>query len=234
MSRNKRGVRGEQGAGDFPWAQTWPEITDAALRAAFARVPRDLFVPSPVRQWARRDTPLPIGEGQTISQPFIVAWMTQALKRQPGEKTLEIGTGSGYQTAILCELTRVAGEAPGRWVYSVERFPTLARQAAGTLNQAGYFPHLLIGDGALGWAEQAPFRAMIVTAAPAHLPRPLWEQLDEGGRIVIPLGAEAEIQSLWLIHKVQGQVGARNLGDVRFVPLVSPLLNDPTKWVPVP
>lgn len=215
----------------FPWAERWPEIYDPRLRAAFARVPRGPFVPEPVRQWADRDAPLPIGEGQTISQPFIVAWMTQALALQPGERTLEIGTGSGFQTAILCELTARPGETPGLHVYSVERFPILSQQAATVLNRLGYSPHLLIGDGAQGWPEAAPYAAIIVTAAAAHLPRPLWEQLAEGGRMVIPLGADAESQSLWLLTKHSGQLHAENLGDVRFVPLVSPILHDPANWV---
>jgi protein-L-isoaspartate(D-aspartate) O-methyltransferase len=218
----------------FPWAHFWPEIRDVRLRAAFARVPRARFVPPLVRQWADRDAPLPIGEGQTISQPFIVAWMTQALKLQPGEKVLEIGTGSGYQTAILCEMTTRPGEKPGEHVYSVERFSSLSQQASVVLAELGYQPHLLVGDGALGWPDAAPFDAIIVTAAPAFLPRPLWEQLAEGGRMVIPIGPEPEAQSLWLVTKEEGALRARNLGDVRFVPLVSPILNNPEMWVPVP
>lgn len=221
-------------AANFPWAQIWPEIRDARLRAVFARVPRERFVPSLLRQWADRDAPLPIGEGQTISQPFIVAWMTQALRLQPGEKTLEVGTGSGYQTAILCEMTAQPGETPGEQVYSVERFATLSQQAAVVLAELGYRPHLLVGDGALGWPDAAPFDAIIVTAAPAFLPRPLWDQLAEGGRMVIPIGREPETQSLWLIVKARGHLRARNLGDVRFVPLVSPHLNNPAMWVSVP
>lgn len=216
---------------EFPWAEQWPEIYDARLRAAFARVPRERFVPEPVRQWADRDAPLPIGEGQTISQPFIVAWMTQALRLQPGDRTLEIGTGSGYQTAILCEMTARTGEPPGLHVYSVERFATLSQPAASVLDDLGYVPHLLIGDGAAGWPAAAPYAAVIVTAAAAHLPRPLWAQLAEGGRMVIPIGADAENQSLWLITKRAGQLYADNLGDVRFVPLISPILSDPANWL---
>jgi protein-L-isoaspartate(D-aspartate) O-methyltransferase len=220
-------------AANFPWSQTWPEITEERLRAAFARVAREHFVPAPVRQWADRDTPLPIGEGQTISQPFIVAWMTQALNLQPGDKTLEIGTGSGYQTAILCELTTQANEVPGQNVYSVERYSTLSQQAAGVLNRLGYHPHLIIGDGALGWPEAAPFAAIIVTAAPAHLPRPLWDQLAEGGRMILPVGPTPEEQTLWFIRKTGGALRARNMGDVRFVPLVSPVLMDAGMWVEI-
>jgi protein-L-isoaspartate(D-aspartate) O-methyltransferase len=221
-------------AANFPWAQVWPEIRDERLRATFARVPREHFVPPLVRQWADRDAPLPIGEGQTISQPFIVAWMTQALQLQPGTKTLEIGTGSGYQTAILCEMTTRPEERPGEHIYSVERFATLSQQAAVVLDELGYHPHLLVGDGALGWPDAAPFDAIIVTAAPAFLPRPLWDQLAEGGRMVIPIGPEPDAQSLWLVTKEQGALRTRNLGDVRFVPLISPILNNPAMWVPVP
>jgi protein-L-isoaspartate(D-aspartate) O-methyltransferase len=221
----------EQPPAAFPWSTTWPEITDQRLRAAFARVPRDEFVPETVRQWATQDAPLPIGEGQTISQPFIVAWMTQVLKLHPGDKTLEIGTGSGYQTAILCEMTTATNERPGVNVYSVERFPALAQRAADVLNGLGYFPPLRVGDGALGWPEAAPFTALIVTAAPSHLPRPLWEQLAEGGRMIIPVGPTPDAQTLWLIRKTAGAPIAHNMGDVRFVPLVSPRLADPAMWV---
>jgi protein-L-isoaspartate(D-aspartate) O-methyltransferase len=224
----------ERPANAFPWADRWPEITDVRLRRAFARVPRSAFVPPPMQPYVDQDVPLPIGEGQTISQPFIVAWMTQALNLQPGEQVLEIGTGSGYQTAILCEMTAQGEERPGRWVYSVERYASLAQQAATILNELGYQPHLRIGDGALGWPEAAPYPAIIVTAAPAYLPRPLWVQLAEGGRMVIPIGDEPERQSLWLISKRQGQLQLRNLGDVRFVPLLSPILDDPTMRVRLP
>jgi protein-L-isoaspartate(D-aspartate) O-methyltransferase len=219
---------------DFPWANRWPEITNGRLRQVFARVPRAAFVPPQMQPYVDQDAPLPIGEGQTISQPFIVAWMTQALNLQPGERTLEIGTGSGYQTAILCEMTAQADEPPGRWVYSVERYGSLAQRAKTILDELGYQPHLRIGDGALGWPEVAPYPAIIVTAAPAHLPRPLWEQLAEGGRMVIPIGGEPEHQSLWLITKRQGQLQTRNLGDVRFVPLLSPILENPAMWVQLP
>ncbi|MDQ3249060.1 MAG: protein-L-isoaspartate(D-aspartate) O-methyltransferase [Chloroflexota bacterium] len=218
---------------NFPWAQTWPEITDERVRAAFARVPRAQFVPEPLRQWSERDAPLPIGAGQTISQPFVVALMTQALALQPGEATLEVGTGSGYQTAILCELTRTATEAPGNHIYSVERFAELSQRAAGVLNALGYHPHLAVGDGAAGWLTVAPFAAIIVTAAPAHLPRPLWTQLSEGGRMVIPVGAQSADQMLWLLSKHAGRMSARRLGTVRFVPLLSPLLDDPTQRIQI-
>lgn len=214
---------------NFPWAEAWPEITDQRVRAAFARIPREAFVPAELRQWSDRDAPLPIGEEQTISQPFVVALMTQALQLQPGDKILEIGTGSGYQTALLCELT----DAAGRFVYSVERFASLSQQAGHTLHRLGYQPRLAVGDGAAGWPDVAPFTAMIVTAAPAHLPRPLWEQLAEGGRLVIPIGADPDDQMLWLIQKWSGQMRARRMGSVRFVPLISPLLADKAMQVTI-
>jgi protein-L-isoaspartate(D-aspartate) O-methyltransferase len=216
---------------DFPWSQTWPEITDARLRQAFARVPREHFVPALVRSWADRDAPLPIGKGQTISQPFMVAWMTQALQLQPGDRTLEIGTGSGYQTALLCEMTMSPPETPGMHVYSIERHQALADNARAVLNALGYYPQIRVGDGALGWPMAAPFDAIIVTAAPAHLPRPLWEQLQEGGRMVAPIGPTPDKQALWLIRKADGRLHPRNLGDVRFVPFVSPVLENPDMWI---
>jgi protein-L-isoaspartate(D-aspartate) O-methyltransferase len=185
--------------------------------------------------WSTRDEPLPIGEGQTISQPFIVAWMTQALHLQPGERVLEIGTGSGFQTALLCELTQRPGEVAGQHVYTIERFDSLAHQALARLNELGYHPHAQIGDGALGWPAAAPFAAILVTAAPAYLPRPLWQQLAEAGRMVIPIGPTNDSQTLWLIRKVRGQPESRKLGDVRFVPLQSPILADPAQrlvWPP--
>jgi protein-L-isoaspartate(D-aspartate) O-methyltransferase len=217
----------------FPWAEEWPEITDERVRLAFARVPREPFIPLAMRPWAEHDMALPIAEDQTISQPFIVAWMTQALRLQPGTKTLEIGTGSGFQTAILCELTTRANETPGQNVYSLERFPSLAASAAEVLHTVGYQPHLRLGDGAAGWPDAAPFDAIILTAAPAYLPQPLWDQLAEGGRLVAPLGAVPEEQMLWLVRKINGTLEATPLGEVRFVPLISPLLDDPALCIEV-
>jgi protein-L-isoaspartate(D-aspartate) O-methyltransferase len=218
---------------DFPWSHMWPEITDPGVRAAFARVSRAAFVPVQLRQWSQQDEPLPIGEEQTISQPFIVALMTQALHLQPGEKILEIGTGSGFQTAILCELTNQVGEPSGHNVYSLERFPSLAKRAKGVLHELGYEPHLAVSDGVAGWLAVAPFVAIIVSAAPAHLPRPLWEQLAERGRMVIPIGPQPDDQMLWLIGKQAGKMMATRMGSVRFVPLVSPRLADPALWVEI-
>jgi protein-L-isoaspartate(D-aspartate) O-methyltransferase len=222
---------------DFPWENDWPEITDIRVRAAFVRVPRVAFMPEDVQKWSHCDSPLPIGEGQTISQPFVVALMTQALHLKPGDKVLEIGTGSGFQTAILAELTTAegtkAGEPtsqtmPGQSVYSIERHATLATQAAEVLSQQGYQPHLRVGDGAEGWPSQAPFDAIILTAAPVHLPRPLWEQLGDGGRMVAPIGASPDDQKLWLLRKIDGSMKRESIGAVRFVPMLTPLLDDPT------
>ena len=189
---------------DSPWPPVWPEITSQRLLTAVAQVPRAAFVPPHLRPWAKADTPLPIGQNQTISQPFVVALMTQVLDLQPGERVLEIGTGSGYQTAILCELVRQDDEPPGSQVFSVERHAPLQEQAAQVLADLGYAPHLQVGDGAAGWPEMAPFAAIIVTAAPEALPRPLFQQLAEGGRMVIPIGPRHEPQELWLVAKEGG------------------------------
>lgn len=220
----------------FPWSQHWPEITDPRVRAAFAAVPRTAFVPPRLRKWAERDAPLPIGEGQTISQPFVVALMTQALDLHPGDRVLEIGAGSGYQTAILCELTAQPGAEPGESVFSIERYSSLARRAGAALRSLGYRPHLRIGDGAEGWPEEAPFDAILLTAAPAWLPRPLWDQLAGGGRLVAPVGPEPEDQMLWRLikHAGAGRTECASLGPVRFVPLISPVLNDPAMRMELP
>lgn len=214
-------------------ANGWAEITDLRVRTALAGVPREHFVPSEVRRWADQDAPLPIGEGQTISQPFVVALMTQLLRLQPGDRVLEIGTGSGFQTALLCELTAEPNLPRGHCVYSVERFRTLADQAARALDSLGYWPHLAVGDGAVGWATAAPFAAIILTAAPPALPRPLWQQLAEGGRLVAPIGPSDTEQELWLIEKHAGRLCLSAQGAVRFVPLLSPLLTDPAMCIPI-
>jgi protein-L-isoaspartate(D-aspartate) O-methyltransferase len=216
-----------------PWLVQWPEIVDERVRAAFLTVPRDRFIDEEWRDLADRDAPLPIGEGQTISQPFVVALMTQALALKPGERVLEVGAGSGFQTAILCELTDGEGRPSGSTVYSVERFASLAERARAVLSELGYAPQLRVGDGAAGWPEAAPFDAIIVSAAAAHIPRPLWEQLAEGGRLCIPVGAHHNDQWLWLLCKEQGELRRVSLGPVRFVPLVSPLLDDPENWLEI-
>jgi protein-L-isoaspartate(D-aspartate) O-methyltransferase len=216
---------------DAPWLHGWPEIYDTRVRAAFTRVPRAAFVGSEMQAWATRDTALPIEEGQTISQPFVVALMTQALELQPGLRVLEIGTGSGYQTAILCELTAHPEFVRGENIWSVERYETLARQAAKVLTFLGYRPHLFVGDGAAGWRDAAPYDAVMVTAAAPALPRPLWDQLADGGRLVIPIGSPNQGQELWLVVKQGRHMVRRALGGVRFVPFISPILDDATQRI---
>jgi protein-L-isoaspartate(D-aspartate) O-methyltransferase len=187
-------------------------IHDADVLAVMRRVPREQFVPA---EWVSRaygDHPLPIGFGQTISQPYIVALMTESLKLKPGDRVLEIGTGSGYQAAILAEL--------GAEVYTIEIVPELARQAADRLRGLGYDKvEVRNADGYFGWPEHAPYDAIIVTAAPDHLPQPLIAQLRDGGRLVVPIGPQGAIQTLWLFDKTGGDVQATNLGEVMFVPL---------------
>lgn len=189
------------------------DVMDENVLEAMRTVPRHLFVPSDYIDMAYNDHPLPIGYGQTISQPFIVAWMTELLELKPGEKVLEIGTGSGYQAAILAELEGVE-------VYTIEIVPELTDIAEKRLDELGYSQvRVKQGDGYYGWPEFAPFDAVIVTAAPDHLPAPLVEQLIEGGRLVIPIGPPGGYQSLWKFVKTEEDVTAYNLGGVRFVPL---------------
>lgn len=188
-------------------------VRDADVLRAMRTVPRHKFVPPEYMDQAYENHPLPIGFGQTISQPYIVAWMTELLELQPGEKVLEIGTGSGYQAAVLAELGYVE-------VYTIEIIPELATQAAERLQSLGYSQvRVRQGDGYYGWPEQAPFDAIIVTAAPDHLPAPLAEQLAEGGRLVIPIGPVGWYQTLWKFVKQNGELKAYNLGGVSFVPL---------------
>ena len=221
----------ERAEQEAPWLNGWPEIHDPRIREAFTRIPRAAFVDEEHRQWALRDAPLPIDEGQTISQPFIVALMTQALALQPGQRVLEIGTGSGFQTAVLCELTARPDEVPGRYVWSVERFPILAQRAAKVLRGLGYLPHLYLGDGAAGWPAAAPYDAIVVTAAASALPLPLWQQLGEGGRMVIPIGPPDGDQTLWWVGKRDERLFSKPMGPVRFVPVISPILDDPTQRI---
>jgi protein-L-isoaspartate(D-aspartate) O-methyltransferase len=162
------------------WPPDWPDITDPAVRAALAAVPRHLFVPPALRADAYSDIALPIGHGQTISQPYIVALMTQALSLTAASRVLEIGTGSGYQAAVLAEIT------PHVW--SIETVPVLAEQTAARLQGLGYPVKVRTGDGCLGWPQLAPFDAIIVTAAASEVPPALVAQLADGGRLVIPLG----------------------------------------------
>lgn len=186
-------------------------VSDPDVLQAMRETPRHLFVPEEHLSQAYADHPLPIGYGQTISQPYVVAWMTELLALQPGEKVLEIGTGSGYQAAVLAELGFVE-------VYSIEIVPELAQRADNTLTELGYEIKVKMGDGYYGWPEFAPFDAIIVTAAPDHLPGPLVEQLAPGGRIVIPIGPRGGFQSLWKFIDQEGELKAYNMGGVRFVP----------------
>jgi protein-L-isoaspartate(D-aspartate) O-methyltransferase len=185
------------------------------VMAAMAKVPRHELVPADQKPMAYANRPLPIGLGQTISQPFIVALMTDLMEVMPGDRVLEIGTGSGYQAAVLAEL---AGT-----VYTIEIVEPLAREAAIRLKKLGYHNVVAkVGDGYQGWPEHAPFDAIMVTAAPREVPQPLIEQLKPGGRLVVPVGGQAAGQELLLIEKkADGTVTRRNILAVRFVPLTN-------------
>jgi protein-L-isoaspartate(D-aspartate) O-methyltransferase len=189
------------------------ERSDPRVLAAMRSVPRHLFVPPARRSEAYNDYPLPIGEDQTISQPSLVALMTHLLRPEPGDVMLEVGTGSGYQSAILSRLVRR--------VYSIEIVEPLARQSAERLQRLGYANvGVRHGDGYAGWPEQAPFDGIIVTAGAPHVPKPLIEQLKPGGRMVIPVGPAHLTQRLKLITKDgEGRVRERTIIPVRFVPL---------------
>ncbi len=193
-------------------------VRSARVLEALRRVPRHRLVPPAQRPHAYEDRPLPIGYGQTISQPYVVARMTELLDPRPTDRVLEVGTGSGYQAAVLAELVAE--------VFTIEIVEPLGRQAEQRLRELGYANiHVRIGDGYLGWPEQAPFDAVIVTAAPDHIPEPLLEQLKPGGRMVIPVGARYQTQELLLITK--GTKGPRDIRIQRvmpviFVPLVRP------------
>lgn len=189
-------------------------IRDERTLGAMAQIPRQLFVPEELRELADADRPLPIGFGQTISQPYIVAFMTEELRLSGRERVLEIGTGSGYQTAILALLAQE--------VYSVEIVEQLSMQAAEILLGSMHLGnvHLRVGDGRSGWSERAPFERIIVTAAPASIPEPLVEQLAPGGRMVIPVGPDPAVQQLLLYCAGSEGVGTMTeLLPVRFVPL---------------
>jgi protein-L-isoaspartate(D-aspartate) O-methyltransferase len=188
------------------------DIRDPRVLAAFRKVPRHLFIPEGIRSRAYEDTPLPIGQGQTISQPYTVARMTEALELTGKEIVLEVGTGSGYQAAILAELAE--------WVYSVERLRDLSHQARKLLDALGYHNVALrVGDGTLGWPEHGPYDGVIVTAGSPEIPRPLVEQLKEGGRLVIPVG-DVHTQNMIVGVKVGGKLETTDLGPYRFVELV--------------
>jgi len=188
-------------------------IRDEEVLRAFREVPREEFVPEEMREFAYEDSPLPIGEEQTISQPYIVALMTEALELEPDSRVLDVGTGSGYAAAIL---SRVAAE-----VFSVERIGELARVAEKRLKRLGYGNvRVREGDGSLGWAEHAPYDAIVVAAGGPEIPKALVDQLADGGRLVIPVGATPRLQELLRVRRVGGGIEKENLGGVRFVPLI--------------
>jgi protein-L-isoaspartate(D-aspartate) O-methyltransferase len=189
------------------------DIHNADVLAVMGRVPRHEFVPEWLRGRAYDDSPLPIGKGQTISQPYIVAFMTEAINPQAGQRVLEIGTGSGYQAAVLSELVSE--------VYTIELLPSLALEARSRLERLGYLNvHVRTGDGFYGWPEAAPFDAVVVTCGADQVPEALFEQLKSGSKMVIPIGPAREEQQLRLIEKgPHGEKQARELLPVCFVPL---------------
>lgn len=187
-------------------------ISDYATLKAMRKVPRHLFVPASIAGQAYNDWPLPIGYNQTISQPFIVAYMTELSRPAKNKRALEIGTGSGYQAAVLAEIVDT--------VYTIEIVPELARESAARLKVLGY-ENIIVryGDGYKGWPEHAPFDIIIVTAAADHIPQPLKEQLTGGGRLVMPVGNPATVQELIVLTKRKGKITEQRLEPVRFVPL---------------
>ncbi len=188
------------------------DIVDRVTLNAMLKVPRHHFVPDNVKKYAYQDTPLSIGKGQTISQPYIVAFMTQELQLKPDDKVLEIGTGSGYQAAVLAEIVKE--------VYTIEIVESLGLTAKKTLSTLGYQNiEVRIGDGYHGWKEQAPFDAIIVTAGIDTIPQPLLDQLAEGGRMIIPAGSPNAMQLL-LVKKKNGKIKTQERLPVRFVPFV--------------
>ena len=187
------------------------DIVDPTVLDAMRKVPRDRFIPDDLSSVAYGDHALPIGHGQTISQPYIVGLMSQALGVGPGDKVLEIGTGSGYQAAVLA--------AMGCDVYTMEIIPELATQAQTTLAALGYDATVAIADGYYGWEEHAPFDGIIVTAAPDHVPKPLIDQLGEGAALVIPVGPIGAVQTMWRFTvDADDLVTGESLGGVMFVP----------------
>jgi protein-L-isoaspartate(D-aspartate) O-methyltransferase len=191
-------------------------VRDPRVLEAMRKVPRHEFVPREQRPYAYADHPLPIGHQQTISQPYIVAAMTELAQVRPGARVLEIGTGSGYQAAVLAEL--------GAEVYSIEIVEPLARSAAATLERLGYRVQVRAGDGYQGWPEHAPFEAIVVTAAPPRIPEPLKQQLAEGGRLVIPVGDF--YQELVVLTRRGGELERRSVFPVRFVPMTGEAQQD--------
>jgi protein-L-isoaspartate(D-aspartate) O-methyltransferase len=188
-------------------------IKDKRVLEVMGRLPRHLFVADHLRDRAYADYPLPIGEGQTISQPYVVALMTEALKLKPTDRVLEIGTGSGYQAAVLAEIVKE--------VYTIEIRKSLADMADRRLKDFNYKNvKVKYADGYFGWQEHAPFDAIIITAAANHIPPPLIRQLKEGGRLILPLGSTVYYQTLTLVTKKKGDLDVEQMGSVAFVPMV--------------
>ncbi len=207
-------------SGSDPYLASRQQMVNEQIRArgidhqltleAMKRVPRHRFVPSDQQRFAYADRPLPIGYGQTISQPYIVAYMTQIIDPKPHHKVLEIGTGSGYQAAILAEIVE--------HVYTIEIVPELGRSASRLLNELYHNISIKIADGYHGWEEAGPFDAIVVTAAAGTIPPPLIEQLKEGGKMIIPVGSPYMTQQLMLVEKRSRRYTTRSLMPVRFVP----------------
>jgi len=188
-------------------------IKDNKVLDVMAKVPRHLFVDPPLRNTAYADHPLPIADGQTISQPYVVALMTEALRLRPSDRVLEIGTGSGYQAAILAEIVKE--------VYTVEIRESLAETATRRLKDLGYRNvKVRFGDGYFGWEDYAPFDAIIITASANHISPSLIKQLKEGGRLILPLGSTAFYQTLTLVTKEKGELNIEQMGPVVFVPMI--------------
>jgi protein-L-isoaspartate(D-aspartate) O-methyltransferase len=188
-------------------------VSDARVLEAMQNVPRERFVPPELAAEAHDDRPLPIGFGQTISQPYVVGYMSEVLGVSQSHRVLEIGTGSGYQAAVLSQLARE--------VFTIEIVPELARQASETLRSSGYANvHVRAGDGYLGWPDAAPFDRIMVTAAPQSIPQPLLDQLAIGGRLVAPVGAQDQTQWITVVEKTAAGLTERRTIPVRFVPLI--------------
>ncbi|MET0500354.1 MAG: protein-L-isoaspartate(D-aspartate) O-methyltransferase [Candidatus Binatia bacterium] len=194
-------------------------VLDTRVLEAMGSIPRERFVPEMLRVYAYEDRPLPIGDEQTISQPYIVAFMTELLGLKGSEKVLEIGTGSGYQTAVLGKLADT--------IFSIEILPTLSERAKMLLKELGFTNiNLKVGDGFFGWEEHAPFDVVLVTAAAPKIPEPLWRQLREGGRLIMPLGQDGQTQQLVRVKKLDGKQIIERISGVVFVPLTGAIRQD--------